>query len=91
LDKVNPRGFTADSLAWEMHITGWISCGIYPRVAVLRDQDTNIWTKGGIPEHDSIGRKIAKSISTIKSISMFFEFTQLYKRILTPLQPSPGE
>ena len=81
LAHVYPIGHTADGLTWRTDITGLVSYGVYPRVVILSDLDSSIWTKGEIPKRSFLSRKGVEFAAIVKSISRFFGITQLYKKI----------
>lgn len=81
LEHAYPIGHTADGLTWRTDITGLVSYGVYPRVVILSDLDSSIWTKGEIPKRSFLSRKGGELIGIIKSIFRFFGITQLFKKI----------
>ena len=81
LSKVFPIRWPADSLTGRTYITGLISYGIYPRVAVLGDFESSIWGNTSIPKPHFKTRKYNELRQAIKPIAILFGFYDLLKRV----------
>jgi glycosyl transferase family 25 len=81
LDHAYPIGHTADGLTWRTDITGVVSYGIHPRVVVLADLGSSIWSRGEIQRPGFFARKAAELVLIAKLVLRFFGVTQLIKKI----------
>ncbi len=89
LRNVYPIGHTADGVMWRTDITGLISYGVYPRVVILSDLDSRIWTSGGIKKQGLLSRKTHEFVLMAKSISRFFGITALIKGVRSLFSKTP--
>lgn len=81
LDHAYPIGHTADGLTWRTDITGVVSYGVYPRVVILADFGSSIWSRGEIRRPGFLARKAAEAVLIAKMVFRFFGITQLIKKI----------
>jgi glycosyl transferase, family 25 len=81
LDHAYPIGHTADGLTWRTDITGVVSYGVYPRVVILADLGSSIWSRGEIKRPGFAARKFHEFVLIVKSVLRFFGITQLAKKI----------
>jgi glycosyl transferase family 25 len=81
LDHTYPIGHTADGLTWRTDITGVVSYGIYPRLVVLADLGSSIWSRGEIKRRGFFARKADEFFLIVKMVLRFFGVTQLLRKI----------
>jgi glycosyl transferase family 25 len=81
LDHAYPIRYTADGLTWSTDVTGLVSYGIYPRVAVLSELESSIWTMDKFPRRSYAARKRDDFIFMLKAIARFLGITPLLKRL----------
>jgi glycosyl transferase family 25 len=81
LNHAYPIGHTADGLTWRTDITGVVSYGVYPRVVILSDLDSSIWSRGEISQPSWATRKHKEFIFMMKTISRFFGISQLFNEL----------
>jgi glycosyl transferase family 25 len=89
LEHVYPIGHSADGITWRTDITGLVSYGVYPRVVILTDLGSSIWSRGEIKRPGFATRKYHEFIYMLKTISRFFGITQLIKKAYSLLRPAP--
>jgi glycosyl transferase family 25 len=84
-----PIGHTADGLTWRTDITGVVSYGVYPRVVILSDLESSIWTRGEIQQPGFAARKYQEFLFMMKTILRFFGIAALGKKIRGLFSQSP--
>jgi glycosyl transferase family 25 len=89
LQHVYPIGHTADGLTWRTDITGLVSYGIYPRVVILSELDSSIWSEGGIRPPGFAARKYREFLAMGQAASVFFGLTPLIRKIKDLAKGSP--
>jgi glycosyl transferase family 25 len=81
LQHVYPIGHTADGLTWRTDITGLVSYGIYPRVVILSELDSSIWSEGGIRPPGFATRKYREFLAMGRATAVFFGMAPLIRKI----------
>jgi glycosyl transferase family 25 len=81
LDHALPVRYTADGLTWSTDVTGLVSYGVYPRVAVLSELESSIWTMDKFPQRSFAARKRDDFIIMLKAVARFLGLTPLLKKM----------
>jgi glycosyl transferase family 25 len=88
LEHVYPIGHTADGLTWRTDITGLVSYGVYPRVVILSDLESSIWTRGEIRPPGFATRKYREFLAMGRAVAVFFGVAPLIRKIRNRMRPA---